>query len=61
MFLCVQLLDIYSRLSFQDGQSIAREDYQKVGVCCLSIAAKIEEVYPPQLEEFVAICDGAYA
>ena len=29
------------------------------GVTCLFIAAKIEEIYPPKLQEFAFVTDGA--
>jgi cyclin E len=29
------------------------------GITCLFIAAKIEEIYPPKLPEFVYVTDGA--
>ena len=29
------------------------------GVSCLFIAAKIEEIYPPKLQEFAFVTDGA--
>lgn len=32
---------------------------QLVGITCLYIAAKIEEIYPPNLNEFSYVCDGA--
>lgn len=34
---------------------------QLLGVTCLMLHAKIEEVYPPQLKDFVAVCDNAYS
>ncbi|XP_044256355.1 uncharacterized protein LOC123006157 isoform X2 [Tribolium madens] len=32
---------------------------QLVGITCLYIAAKVEEIYPPNLNEFSYVCDGA--
>ena len=32
---------------------------QLVGITCLYIAAKVEEIYPPNLSEFSYVCDGA--
>ena len=34
---------------------------QILGVTCLFIAAKIEEIYPPKLQEFAYVTDGACA
>ena len=30
-----------------------------LGVTCLFVAAKIEEIYPPKLQEFAFVTDGA--
>lgn len=40
-------------------RSIPKTQLQLVGVTCLFIAAKIEEIYPPKLSEFTYVCDGA--
>ena len=34
---------------------------QLIGVSCLMIASKFEEVYPPSLEDYLKVCDGAYS
>ncbi len=33
--------------------------FESLGVTCLFIAAKIEEIYPPKLQEFSYVTDGA--
>jgi G1/S-specific cyclin-E len=38
---------------------IARQQLQLIGITCLFIAAKIEEVYPPKLKELAFVTDGA--
>ena len=55
LFICVNLIDRFSGRSL-----IKRRDYQMVGVTCLLIAAKYEEIYPPQVDNFVYITDHAY-
>lgn len=30
-----------------------------IGITCLFMAAKIEEIYPPKLNEFAYVTDGA--
>ncbi|KAL4432480.1 hypothetical protein ABPG74_013334 [Tetrahymena malaccensis] len=60
IFMCIYMLDIYCRLCYQDGVQILRDHYQKIGVSCLYISSKLEEIYPPGVKEFVKICDGAY-
>ena len=55
LFICVNLIDRYSAKSL-----IKRKDYQLVGVTCMLIAAKYEEIYPPYVDNFVYITDHAY-
>lgn len=39
--------------------TIPRNRLQLIGVTCLFIGAKIEEIYPPKLQEFAYVTDGA--
>merc|ERR1712109_253925 len=39
--------------------NIPKTKLQLIGVTCLFIAAKIEEIYPPKLQEFAYVTDGA--
>lgn len=51
-------VDMYDR--FMDAQAgIAKEQLQLIGVTCLFISAKIEEIYPPKVTEFAYVTDGA--
>lgn len=54
-FLAVDLLDRHLA-----AHAPARSELQLIGVCCLMIVAKYEEIYPPLLADFLAVCDGAY-
>ena len=45
---------------FLSIKQVLREKLQLVGVSCLLIACKYEEIYPPALKDFAAICDYAY-
>jgi cyclin B len=56
LFLAVQLTDRYL-----DAQIVAQRHLQLVGVTALMLAAKFEEVYPPQIKEFVNVTDKAYS
>nr|CAH7752674.1 unnamed protein product [Callosobruchus chinensis] len=38
---------------------VPKNQLQLVGVTCLFLASKLEEVYPPKLSEFSYVCDGA--
>lgn len=55
LFISVNLLDRYT-----EKNHIPRKDYQMVGVTCLMIAAKYEEIYPPLIENFLYFTDNAY-
>ena len=45
---------------FMDTQiNIQKEQLQLVGVTCLFMASKIEEIYPPKLADFAYVTDGA--
>lgn len=55
LYLCINLIDRYLNL-----ESILRGKLQLVGVAALFIACKFEEVYPPEVRDFVYITDNAY-
>ncbi|XP_060522835.1 G1/S-specific cyclin-E2 [Cylas formicarius] len=38
---------------------VPKNQLQLVGVTCLFLASKLEEIYPPRLTEFSFVCDGA--
>ncbi|CAG9318064.1 unnamed protein product [Blepharisma stoltei] len=42
-------------------QNIKKEEFQLIGMCCLNLAAKIEEVYPPKIEDWARSCDNGYS
>lgn len=54
-YLAVDLIDRF--LSLQSD--IPKHHLQLIGITCLFIAAKIEEIYPPKLSEFAYVTDGA--
>jgi G2/mitotic-specific cyclin-B, other len=55
LFMTVNIID-----RFLSKIKVNRHKLQLVGVSSLLIATKYEEIYPPALKEFVAICDRAY-
>jgi cyclin B len=55
MYIAVNLIDRY--LSKAETN---RAKLQLVGVTAMFIACKYEEIYPPELKDFVYITDGAY-
>jgi len=56
LYLTVNLIDRYL-----ERKEVTRPKLQLVGVTTLLIAAKYEEIYPPELRDLVYICDRAYS
>jgi len=57
LYLTIFMLDRYMQL---DGCYVKRNRYQLVGVTALFTASKIEEMYPPEIRDFVYITDNSY-
>jgi len=55
LYLTINLIDRYL-----ERADVSRPKLQLVGVTCLLIASKYEEIYPPELRDLVYICDRAY-
>lgn len=55
LFLTVNIIDRYL-----EQIAVPRTQLQLVGVSALFIASKYEEIYPPDLKEFVKCCDNTY-
>jgi len=55
VYLTVNLVDRFLSL-----MHVTRSKLQLVGVAAMLIASKLEELYPPLVEDFVYICDGTY-
>jgi len=55
LFLAISLVDRYL-----ERKLIARRNLQLVGVTALLVAAKFEEMYPPEIHDFVYVTDKAY-
>jgi cyclin B len=56
LFLCVNLLDRY----LVQKPETPRSRLQLIGVTCLFVASKYEEVSPPEVRDFVYVTDQAY-
>ncbi|XP_074594569.1 G2/mitotic-specific cyclin-B-like [Brevipalpus obovatus] len=54
-FMTIQLIDRYCQL-----EQVPKKKIQLVGVTGLFIASKFEEIYPPEMEEILRVCDGIY-
>lgn len=46
---------------FFEKQIVSKDKIQLVGVTAFFIASKFEEIYPPDLSDFVEICDSLYS
>ena len=55
LFITINMVDRYTEL-----HQISRKNYQLIGVSCMLIASKYEEIYPPFLKDFIYITDQAY-
>ena len=55
LFIAINLMDRYCQ-----AQRLPKKQYQLLGVTCLLIAGKYEEIYPPHIEDYVNITDRAY-
>lgn len=51
-------LDFFDRF-LSTKQNMPKKQLQMLGITCMFIAAKIEEIFPPKLERFAFVCDGA--
>lgn len=54
-YLTIDYLDRY--LTLKTG--ISKNQLQLIGITCLFVASKVEEIYPPKLNEFAYVTDGA--
>ncbi|XP_063307307.1 G1/S-specific cyclin-E2 [Pelobates fuscus] len=50
--------DFFDRFMLTQN-SLSKSMLQLIGVTCLFIAAKLEEIYPPKINEFAYVTDGA--
>jgi len=55
LFLTVNLIDRYL-----EQKEVSRQKLQLVGITSMFIASKYEEIYPPDLRDFVYVTDKAY-
>ena len=56
LFLAVNYID-----RFLSCMSVNRTKLQLVGTCCMYVASKFEEIYPPDLSEFTFITEDTYS
>ena len=60
----LSLQTLYLTINYIDRvlsvMSVLRGKLQLVGTACMLIAAKFEEIYPPDISDFVYITDDTY-
>jgi hypothetical protein len=56
LFLALAYLNAYAAV-----HDISKHDYQLVGITCLWIASKYEEIYPPRMRNYVEVTDSSYS
>lgn len=56
LFMTVNVIDRYLAL-----EPVTRQTLQLVGVTALMIVSKYEEIYPPLIKDYIAVCDNAYS
>ncbi|XP_022218922.2 G1/S-specific cyclin-E isoform X2 [Drosophila obscura] len=54
-YLAVDYLDRYLHVAHE----VLKTHLQLIGITCLFVAAKVEEIYPPKIGEFAYVTDGA--
>ncbi|CAH1163483.1 unnamed protein product [Phaedon cochleariae] len=57
LHLCIAIVDRY----LQDNKNVGRSTLQLVGTSAMLIASKYEEMYIPDLTDFVYICDNSFS
>ncbi len=55
LYLTVNVIDRYL-----EKANVSRQKLQLLGVTALLLASKYEEIYPPEISDFIYICDSAY-
>jgi cyclin B len=55
LFLATNVIDRYL-----SKNQVQRNILQLVGITALMVVCKFEEIYPPQCQKYVAVCDNAY-
>ena len=56
LFFAIRILDDYCAAA----EEINKKQLQLVGITCLWIASKDEEIYPPKRKNYVVVTDNTY-
>jgi G2/mitotic-specific cyclin-B, other len=55
LFLTVNLIDRYTQI-----KQVSKIEYQLLGITAMLVASKYEEIYPPEIRDFIYMTDKAY-
>ena len=55
VFLSLDFLEL-----FMNSKYIRKNEYQLIGIACLFVASKYEEIYPPKVDDFCKTSDNFY-
>ncbi|KAJ0781272.1 putative cyclin [Helianthus annuus] len=56
LYLTINIVDRYLSM-----RKVARREFQLVGMSAMLIACKYEEIWPPEVNDLIAISDNAYS
>lgn len=57
LYLTISIMDRYIQAEEDD---ISKNDMQLIGISSMMLASKFEEIYSPEIGDYVYICDNAY-
>ena len=55
LYLTINLIDRYCQM-----KQVPKVDYQLLGISAMLIASKYEEIYAPEIRDFIYMTDNAY-
>ena len=55
LYLCCNIIDRYC-----EKKQIAKDNFQLIGVAAMFVACKYEEIYPPEIKDFIFVSDKSY-
>ena len=56
LFLALEFVEL-----FMNSNCVSKDDFQLVGISCLFVSAKYEEIYPPKIVDFCKTTDNYYS
>jgi hypothetical protein len=56
LLLTLEFIELYMNAHY-----VSKDDFQLIGVACLFVASKYEEIYPPKIDDFCKTTDNYYS